>query len=873
MKKELPKTYEPQATEKRLYKFWEDGGFFNAEIDPEKKPFTIVIPPPNVTGQLHMGHALDETIQDILIRQKRMKGYSALWLPGTDHAGIATQIRVEAELRKNGQTRFDLGREAFLERVWAWKERYGSRIIEQLKAIGSSCDWRRERFTMDEGCSKAVREVFVDLYNKDLIYRGNRIINWCPDCTTALSDAEVEYEEQPGSFWHIRYPVKDSDEYVTIATTRPETMLGDSAVAVNPDDKRYTHLVGKTLILPLVGREIPVVADEYVDKEFGTGCVKITPCHDPNDFEVGRRHNLEEILMLDGDAKVINSGKYNGMDRYEARKAVVADLEAGGYLVKIEPHDHNVGTCYRCHTTVEPIASKQWFVKMGPLIPPAIDVVKSGELKFVPDRFSKNYINWMENLRDWCISRQLWWGHRIPAFYCDACGEMTVSKEDIPACPKCGGKVRQDEDVLDTWFSSALWPFSTLGWPEKTPELDYFYPTSVLVTGYDIIPFWVARMIFSAMEQMKERPFDSVLIHGLVRDSQGRKMSKSLGNGIDPLEVIDRYGADALRFTLTTGNSPGNDMRFYIERVEANRNFCNKIWNAARFVLMNLTVDDDKLPGTLALEDKWILSKFNRVNRIVTDNLESFELGVAAQNLYDFIWDDFCDWYIELTKSRLREGGEASESAQRVLTYILSRTMQLLHPFMPYITEEIWQALPHDESIPSIMVSKWPEYDPALDFTSDENDMEKIMSVIRAIRNRRAELNVAPSKLAHLTIQSHEPELYRKGEAYIRRLAYASGLNIITDAPADTEGLVVIVTNAATLYLPLAELVDLAAEKARLQKELKKAEGQLAAVEGKLSNPGFTAKAPENIIAQEKERAEKNRALVAKLRESLARLG
>ncbi|MGI6337508.1 MAG: valine--tRNA ligase [Eubacteriales bacterium] len=873
MKKELPKTYEPQATEKRLYKFWEDGGFFNAEIDPEKKPFTIVIPPPNVTGQLHMGHALDETIQDILIRQKRMQGYSALWLPGTDHAGIATQIRVEAELRKNGQTRFDLGREAFLERVWAWKERYGSRIIEQLKAIGSSCDWRRERFTMDEGCSKAVREVFVDLYNKDLIYRGNRIINWCPDCTTALSDAEVEYEEQPGSFWHIRYPVKDSDEYVTIATTRPETMLGDSAVAVNPDDKRYTHLVGKTLILPLVGREIPVVADEYVDKEFGTGCVKITPCHDPNDFEVGRRHNLEEILMLDGDAKVINSGKYNGMDRYEARKAVVADLEAGGYLVKIEPHDHNVGTCYRCHTTVEPIASKQWFVKMGPLIPPAIDVVKSGELKFVPDRFSKNYINWMENLRDWCISRQLWWGHRIPAFYCDACGEMTVSKEDITACPKCGGKVRQDEDVLDTWFSSALWPFSTLGWPEKTPELDYFYPTSVLVTGYDIIPFWVARMIFSAMEQMKERPFDSVLIHGLVRDSQGRKMSKSLGNGIDPLEVIDQYGADALRFTLTTGNSPGNDMRFYIERVEANRNFCNKIWNAARFVLMNLTVDDDKLPGTLALEDKWILSKFNRVNRIVTDNLESFELGVAAQNLYDFIWDDFCDWYIELTKSRLREGGEASESAQRVLTYILSRTMQLLHPFMPYITEEIWQALPHDESIPSIMVSKWPEYDPALDFTSDENDMEKIMSVIRAIRNRRAELNVAPSKLAHLTIQSHEPELYRKGEAYIRRLAYASGLNIITDAPADTEGLVVIVTNAATLYLPLAELVDLAAEKARLQKELKKAEGQLAAVEGKLSNPGFTAKAPENIIAQEKERAEKNRALVAKLRESLARLG
>ncbi len=874
MKQELPKTYEPQSTEKKLYRHWEESGFFNAEIDPDKKPFTIVIPPPNVTGQLHMGHALDETLQDVLIRTKRMQGYSALWLPGTDHAGIATQIKVEAELRKEGKTRFDLGREAFLERVWDWKNKYGSRIIEQLKSLGSSCDWRRERFTMDEGCSKAVREVFVNLYEKGLIYRGNRIINWCPRCTTALSDAEVEYEEQPGNFWHIRYPVKDSDEYVVIATTRPETLLGDTAVAVNPEDERYTHLVGKTLILPLVGREIPVIADEYVDREFGTGCVKITPCHDPNDFEVGKRHSLPEILILDGDAKIINGGKYNGMERYEARRAIVADLEEQGFLVKIEPHVHNVGTCYRCHTTVEPIASKQWFVRMQPLCGPAIDVVKSGELQFVPDRFSKNYIHWMENLRDWCISRQLWWGHRIPAFYCDDCGEMTVSREDVTVCPKCGSHhVHQDEDVLDTWFSSALWPFSTLGWPDKTPELDYFYPTSVLVTGYDIIPFWVARMIFSGMEQMHEKPFSRVLIHGLVRDAQGRKMSKSLGNGIDPLEVVEKYGADALRFTLVTGNSPGNDMRFIYDRVESSRNFANKIWNAARFVLMNLTIEDDRLPETLTLEDKWILSKFNRTVKNVTDNLESFELGVAAQNLYDFIWDDFCDWYIELAKSRLREGGEASEQAQRVLVYVLSRTLKLLHPFMPFITDEIWTALPHEENAPSIMVSAWPEYSSALEFASEERDMEKLMSAIRAIRNRRAEMNIAPSKLAHLTVQSHEPELYLRGEAYIRRLAYASGLTATVEAPADTTGLVSIVTDAATLYLPLAELVDLSAERARLQKELKKAEGQLASVENKLNNPGFTSKAPENVIAMERERLEKNRALVEKLRDSLAKLG
>jgi len=875
MKKELPKTYEPQSTEKRLYKFWENSGFFHAEVDENKKPFTIVIPPPNVTGQLHMGHALDETMQDILIRQKRMQGYAALWLPGTDHAGIATQIKVEAELRKDGKTRYDLGREKFLEKVWDWKNLYGNRIITQLKTLGASCDWERERFTMDEGCSRAVREVFVSLYEKGLIYRGNRIINWCPNCTTALSDAEVEYEEQPGNFWHIRYPVKDSDEFVEIATTRPETMLGDTAVAVHPEDERYTHLIGKKLILPLVGREIPVVADEYVEKDFGTGCVKITPCHDPNDFEVGRRHNLEEILIMDGDAKIINGGKYNGMDRYEARKAIVADLEEQGYLVRIEPHAHNVNTCYRCHTTLEPITSAQWFVKMEPLARDAIDVVERGETQFIPERFTKTYLNWMNNVRDWCISRQLWWGHRIPAFYCDDCGEMTVAREDVTVCPKCGGThIRQDEDVLDTWFSSALWPFSTLGWPDKTPELDYFYPTSVLVTGYDIIFFWVARMIFSGMEHMKMRPFDKVLIHGIVRDSQGRKMSKSLGNGIDPLEIIDQYGADALRFTLITGISPGNDSRFYTERVESNRNFANKIWNAARFVLMNLTVDDDTLPTDLTLEDRWILSKFNNVVREVTQSLDSYELGIAAQKLYDFIWDSYCDWYIELCKTRLNGDDQAArENAQRVLSYVLSRTLQLLHPFMPFITEEIWQALPHDESIPSIMVSKWPEYRADLDFAADEADMEKIMDAIRAVRNRRSEMNIAPSKQAALTIVSANTSIYEKGEAYIKRLAYASSLTVTTEHPASTDGLVTLVTGNATLYLPLAELVDLAAERARLEKELKKAEGGLAGVEAKLANEKFISKAPEAVIASERERADKLRALVANLKESIEKLG
>ena len=873
--KELPKIYDPKQTEKRLYKTWEENGYFNAEIDPNKKPFTIVIPPPNVTGQLHMGHAFDETLQDILIRTKRMQGYATLWMPGTDHAGIATQIKVEAELRKEGKTRYDLGREKFLAKVWEWKKLYGDRIIEQLKTLGSSCDWRRERFTMDEGLSRAVREVFVNLYEKGLIYKGNRIINWCPKCTTALSDAEVEYTEQPGHFWHIRYPVKGSEgEYVIIATTRPETMLGDTAVAVNPEDERYAHLVGKTLILPLVGREIPVIADEYVERDFGTGCVKITPCHDPNDFEVGKRHHLEEILILDGDAKIINGGKYDGMDRYEARKAIVADLEAGGYLVKIEDHVHNVGQCYRCGTTVEPITSAQWFVKMGPLTGPAIDVVESGELKFVPDRFAKNYIRWMENLHDWCISRQLWWGHRIPAWYCDDCGEMTVSRTDIDACPKCGSKhIHQDEDVLDTWFSSALWPFSTLGWPDKTPELDYFYPTSVLVTGYDIITFWVSRMIFSGMEQMQERPFDTVLIHGLVRDSQGRKMSKSLGNGIDPLEIIDQYGADALRFSLVTGNSPGNDMRFYTERVEANRNFANKIWNAARFVLMNLETDDLTLPEHLELEDRWILSKYNTLVREVTNNIESFELGVAAGNLYDFIWDSFCDWYIELTKTRLnnREDAAAREGAQRVLAYVLSNTLKLLHPFMPFITEEVWQALPHEGE--SITISPWPAYRADLDFSEDEAAMETVMAAIRAIRNRRAEMGVPPSRRARLTIATSQPGIFRAGSAYISRLASASELEITERAPETTDGEVIVVTDAATMYLPLRELVDIEAELARLAKDRKNAEADLARTEGKLANEGFTSKAPANIVEQERRKAERLRELIAKIDESVKALG
>ncbi len=871
---ELPKTYDPKAVEDKLYSFWNDSGFFHAEVNPDKKPYTIVIPPPNVTGQLHMGHAFDETLQDILIRTKRMQGYEALWMPGTDHAGIATQIKVEENLRKEeGLTRYDLGREKFLERVWDWKNKYGDRIISQLKKLGSSCDWERERFTMDEGCSKAVREVFVNLYNKGLIYKGHRIINWCPHCTTALSDAEVEYETQPGKLWHIRYPLADGSGDLVVATTRPETFMGDTGVAVNPNDERYKHLIGKTCILPIMNREIPIFGDEYVDMEFGTGCVKVTPCHDPNDFEMGQRHNLEQILVFNEDATVNeNGGKYEGMDRYECRKAVIKDLEEGGYLVKIEDHEHNVGTCYRCGTTVEPMTSAQWFVKMAPLAKPAMDVVTEGKTKFVPDRFSKTYLRWMENVHDWCISRQLWWGHRIPAFYCDDCGEMTVSKEDVHVCPKCGSKnVRQEEDVLDTWFSSALWPFSTLGWPEKTKELEYFYPTSTLVTGYDIIFFWVARMIFSGVEHMGQTPFDTVYIHGLVRDAQGRKMSKSLGNGIDPLEIIDQYGADALRFTLATGNSPGNDMRFSDERVQASRNFCNKIWNASRFIQMNLTIGKDKaaeLPETLALEDKWIVSKFNTLVAEVTRNIDQYELGLAAAKLNDFIWDNFCDWYIEIAKTRLQAG---DENVQKVLCYVLSGAMQLLHPFMPFITETIWQALPHEG--PSVMVSKWPEYDEKLHFAAEEAQMETLMDAVRAIRNRRSEMNVPPSKKAKVLILTEKKDTFAAGEGFFPKLAYASGIELIDAVPGDAAKMASVVTGDAQLYMPMGDLIDFAAERARLEKEKAKVEDDIEFVMKKLNNPKFVDKAPEKVVAVEREKAEKLREHLAKLEESIAALG
>ena len=871
---ELPKTYDPKAVEDKLYSFWNDSGFFHAEVNPDKKPYTIVIPPPNVTGQLHMGHAFDETLQDILIRTKRMQGYEALWMPGTDHAGIATQIKVEENLRKEeGLTRYDLGREKFLERVWDWKNKYGDRIISQLKKLGSSCDWERERFTMDEGCSKAVREVFVNLYNKGLIYKGHRIINWCPHCTTALSDAEVEYETQPGKLWHIRYPLADGSGDLVVATTRPETFMGDTGVAVNPNDERYKHLIGKTCILPIMNREIPIFGDEYVDMEFGTGCVKVTPCHDPNDFEMGQRHNLEQILVFNEDATVNeNGGKYEGMDRYECRKAVIKDLEEGGYLVKIEDHEHNVGTCYRCGTTVEPMTSAQWFVKMAPLAKPAMDVVTEGKTKFVPDRFSKTYLRWMENVHDWCISRQLWWGHRIPAFYCDDCGEMTVSKEDVHVCPKCGSKnVRQEEDVLDTWFSSALWPFSTLGWPEKTKELEYFYPTSTLVTGYDIIFFWVARMIFSGVEHMGQTPFDTVYIHGLVRDAQGRKMSKSLGNGIDPLEIIEQYGADALRFTLATGNSPGNAMRFSDERVQASRNFCNKIWNASRFIQMNLTIGKDKaaeLPETLALEDKWIVSKFNTLVAEVTRNIDQYELGLAAAKLNDFIWDNFCDWYIEIAKTRLQAG---DENVQKVLCYVLSGAMQLLHPFMPFITETIWQALPHEG--PSVMVSKWPEYDEKLHFAAEEAQMETLMDAVRAIRNRRSEMNVPPSKKAKVLILTEKKDTFAAGEGFFPKLAYASGIELIDAVPGDAAKMASVVTGDAQLYMPMGDLIDFAAERARLEKEKAKVEDDIEFVMKKLNNPKFVDKAPEKVVAVEREKAEKLREHLAKLEESIAALG
>jgi valyl-tRNA synthetase len=851
---------------------WQDGGYFRGVIDPEKKPFTIVIPPPNITSQLHLGHAFDNTLQDALIRYKRMQGYAALWVPGTDHAGIATQIKVEEQLRKEGLARHDLGREKFIERVWEWKRVYGSKIVEQLKTLGSSCDWDRERFTMDEGCSRAVREVFVSLYEKGLIYKGNRIINWCPRCTTALSDAEVEHEEKAGRFWHIKYPVKGSDEFLVVATTRPETMLGDTGVAVHPDDKRYRHLIGKTVILPLMNREIPVIADEYVDKEFGTGCVKITPCHDPNDFEVGLRHNLEQVLVLDENAKIINSGKYDGMDRYDARKQVVKDLEELGLLVKVEEHTHSVGECYRCGTTVEPITSPQWFVKMQPLAKEALRVVEDGTIQFVPERFAKIYHNWMANAHDWCISRQLWWGHQIPAWYCDNCGHVTVSRTDPDQCEKCRSKsITRDEDVLDTWFSSALWPFSTLGWPDKTPDLDYFYPTSVLVTGYDIIFFWVARMIFSGMEHMKKEPFRTVLIHGLIRDAQGRKMSKSLGNGVDPIEVIETYGADALRFNIITGNSPGNDMRFYAERCEAMRNFANKIWNASRFVMMNLTIDKNELPGKLELEDKWILSKLNTLIREVNENMDKFEMGIAASKIYDFIWDSYCDWYIELTKPRLNGDNEAEKlCAQKVLLYVLVETLKLLHPFMPFITEEIWHALPHQGE--ALMVEKYPEYSDKLAFPADEAGFEIIMAAVRAIRARRAEMNVPPSKKPHLVIITDKTEVFEAGRVYLSKLAYAGDLTVSAETPASTEGMVAVVTNDAKLYMPLAELVDLRKERERIEKELKKAQEDLQKTEAKLRNESFIAKAPASVVASERERVEKTKALIWNLQESLKAL-
>ncbi len=863
MSKELAKAYEPKEVEDRIYDFWMKGKYFHAEVDPKKKPYTIVIPPPNITGQLHLGHAMDETLQDTLIRWRRMQGYSALWLPGTDHASIATEAKIVEAMRKEGVTKEEIGREKFLERAWAWKDQYGGRIVEQLKKLGSSCDWDRLRFTMDEGCNKAVNHVFKKLYDKGLIYRGERIINWCPHCKTSISDAEVEFEEKEGSFWHLRYPLSDGTGYIELATTRPETMLGDTAVAVHPDDERYKALVGKTVILPLVNKEIPIIADTYVEQDFGTGVVKITPAHDPNDFEVGLRHKLPVINIMD-DGGVINEngGKYAGMPALEARKQIVKDLDEGGYLLEIEPIKHNVGTCYRCGTVVEPRVSTQWFVRMEPLAKPAVDVVKNGEIRFIPDRMDKIYYNWMENIKDWCISRQLWWGHQIPAWYCD-CGETIVSETEPKVCPKCGGThLKRDEDTLDTWFSSALWPFSTLGWPEKTPELEYFYPTDTLVTGYDIIFFWVARMIFSGLEHMGEIPFKTVFFHGLIRDAQGRKMSKSLGNGVDPLDIIAEYGADALRFTLVTGNSPGNDMRFSEEKVAASRNFANKIWNAARFILMNIEGKDIgcALPEELYTSDKWILNRFNSVTAAVTENLDKFELGMAVSKLYDFIWDDFCDWYIELAKIRMnRSDAESADSARRVLVWVMSNTLKLLHPFMPYITEEIWQTLPHEGE--ALIVAKWPEYDENLAFPAEAADMEKVMAVIRAIRVRRNEMNVPPSKKAHIYIETAQPAPYAEGSEFIARLAYGSAVEI--GASFAVEGAVTAVTDDAKALLPMDDLVDKAAEIARLTKELQNAQKQLDNVNAKLANEKFTSKAPQNVIDGVKANGEK---LTAKIR-------
>ena len=874
MSKELAKAYEPQEVEGRIYDFWMQGGYFHAEVDPKKKPYTIVIPPPNITGQLHMGHAWDETLQDILIRWKRMQGYSALWLPGTDHASIATEAKIVEAMREEGLSKEDLGREAFLERAWAWKDKFGGRILEQLKLLGSSCDWDRLRFTMDEGCSKAVRHVFVKLYEEGLIYRGERIINWCPHCKTAISDAEVIFEEQQGSFWHLRYPLADGSGYIQLATTRPETMLGDTAVAVHPEDERYKHLVGKNVILPLVNKEIPIVADEYVEMDFGTGVVKITPAHDPNDFEVGRRHNLPVINVMNEDGSINeNGGKYAGLSGMEARKQIVKDLEEGGYLIKVEPLKHNVGTCQRCHTVVEPRVSTQWFVKMEPLAKPAIDVVKDGTIRFIPERLEKTYYNWMENIKDWCISRQLWWGHRVPAWYCEDCGETIVSETDVDTCPKCGGKrIHQDEDTLDTWFSSALWPFSTLGWPDETEELKYFYPTDTLVTGYDIIFFWVARMIFSGLKHMDKAPFNTVLFHGLLRDSQGRKMSKSLGNGIDPVDVINQYGADALRFTLVTGNSPGNDARYSDEKVAASRNFANKIWNAARFIHMNIDGHNVPcaLPQSLTLEDQWIVSRFNTVTKEVTENLDKFELGMAVSKLYDFIWDDFCDWYIELAKRPLTGGDEAAaQNTRQVLVWVLTNTLALLHPFMPFVTEEIWQSLPHQGE--ALIVAPWPEYEEGHAFPQAEAEMKKVMELITAVRTRRSEMNVPPSKKAHLAIEAADTAAFEAEKEAIARLAYCSGVEVAQSVP-QAEGSVTVVTAACRAYLPMDDLVDKKAETARLTKELEGAKKQLATAEAKLQNEKFISKAPQNVIDGVKDNAEKLREKVRGIEEALAAL-
>ena len=877
MKKDLPKTYDPKLVESAIYDMWMENDCFKAEPDPDKKPYSIVMPPPNVTGQLHMGHALDSTLQDILTRYKRMEGYSALWLPGTDHAGIATQIKVEEELRvKEGKTRYDLGREKFLERVWAWKEKYGSRIVEQQRKLGVSCDWSRSRFTMDEGCSRAVREAFCEMYDKGLIYKGSRIINWCPHCLTALSDAEVEYVDKPGHLWYIRYPLSDGSGDIVVATTRPETMMGDTGVAVNPNDEKFQHLIGKTCILPIMNREIPIVGDEYCEIGFGTGAVKMTPAHDPNDFEVGLRHNLDVIRVIADNGTINeNGGKYNGMDRYECRKALVKDLEEQGYLVKTEPYSHNVGTCYRCHNDVEPLISAQWFVKMKPLAEEAIRVVKDGTIKFVPERFSKTYLNWMENVHDWCISRQLWWGHQIPAWYCDECGHINVSRTDPTKCEKCGcTHLTREEDVLDTWFSSALWPFSTMGWPDlDAADLNYWYPTSVMVTGYDIIFFWVARMIFSGMEQMKKEPFKTVFIHGLVRDDKGRKMSKSLGNGIDPLEMAEKYGADALRFNLITGNSPGNDMRFFVEKCEAMRNFANKIWNASRFVMMNLSIDKVQLPEKLELEDKWVLSRLNTLIREVTDNLEAYELGVASAKIYDFIWDTYCDWYIELTKTRLNGEDEAARlAAENVLCYVLLRIMELLHPFMPFITEEIYQALPHtaEDKGEFIMLQKWPEYRDELSFPREEEAMGLIIDAITAIRAHRNEMNVAPSKKVHYTIATAHADTFARGISFFKRLASASDVTVADANIPTPDGSIEVVTHAARVLMPLAELVDFEKELARIAKEKANAEKQLAGIENKLSNQGFIAKAPEAVVNGAREDAAKLRALIEKLDASAA---